>query len=135
MGDDRADEHAKDRSGDDIREKMGGSKQAAHGHGKRPENHQPADLWEPDSQNRRDGEGRHGMPGGKRIPSSPSEGKKFGIARVHEFRARPSDEMLQGGIDSACHQMGNECFPPGALEAGTPKHITRREEYDQCGNR
>jgi hypothetical protein len=37
--------------------------------------------------------------------------------------------MLEGGIDSACHQMGNECFPPGALEAGTPKHITRREEY------
>ena len=37
--------------------------------------------------------------------------------------------MFEGGIDSACHQMGNECFPAGTLEAGTPKRITSREEY------
>jgi hypothetical protein len=37
--------------------------------------------------------------------------------------------MLEGGVDSACHQMSKESFPSGALEAGTPKDITGREEY------
>src|SRR6476469_3114801 len=68
------------------------------------------------------------MPGGKRIPSRASKGGKFRITRVHEFRSSSSHDMLDGSIDSACHQMGNERFPAGALETGTPKRITGREE-------
>jgi hypothetical protein len=44
--------------------------------------------------------------------------------------------MFEERIEPACKQVGNECFPAGALESGTSKRIARHEEhgiYDQQG--